>query len=102
MAMLLLAGIGVLGIACQWLAWWIKQPAILLLLLCGLAVGPGLGLLDPDALFGELLNPIVSLSVAVILFEGSLTLHRQEIREIGKVVRNLVTIGAAVTWLGAA
>ncbi len=100
--MLLLAGIGVLGIACQWLAWWLKQPAILFLLIGGLVIGPGLGLLDPDALFGELLNPIVSLSVAVILFEGSLTLHREEIREIGSVVRNLVTLGAAVTWLGAA
>tara|TARA_B110000116_G_C16252727_1_gene322989 strand:- start:133 stop:369 length:237 start_codon:yes stop_codon:yes gene_type:complete len=70
-----LAGIGLLGIACQWFAWWVRLPAILFLLLSGIVIGPGIGLLNPDELFGDLLFPIVSLSVAVILFEGSLTLH---------------------------
>jgi len=94
-----LAGIGVLGIACQWLAWWARQPAILFLLLCGMIVGPVTGLLKPDDLFGELLFPIVSLSVAVILFEGSLTLKLDEIRGLGSVVRNLITVGVLITWL---
>ena len=62
-------------------------------------VGPVFNLLDPDALFGPLLFPIVSLSVAVILFEGSLTLKLEDIRGHGKTVSNLITIGALITWL---
>lgn len=97
--LLSLAGIGVLGIACQWLAWWARLPAILFLLIVGIIVGPVFQLLDPDTLFGDLLFPIVSLSVAVILFEGSLTLKFEDIRGHGKTVRNLITIGALVTWI---
>ena len=93
-----LAGIAVLGITCQWLAWSIRLPSILFLLLCGVLIGPVSGLLDPDALFGDLLFPLISLSVAVILFEGSLTLKIEEIRELRKVVRNLISIGALITW----
>src|SRR3569623_1137618 len=93
----LLAAIGIIGIGCQWLAWWLKLPAILFLLLAGIGVGPLTGILQPDRLFGELLFPIVSLGVAVILFEGSLTLRLHEIKGLGSVVRNLVTIGALLT-----
>ena len=70
--LLSVAGIGVLGIICQWFAWWVRIPSILFLLTAGIIAGPGLNLLDPDALLGNLLFPFVSLSVAVILFEGSL------------------------------
>ncbi len=93
-----LAAIGVLGIACQWLAWIVHLPSIMFLLICGLLIGPLTGMLDPDALFGDLLFPVVSLSVAVILFEGSLTLKIEEIRELRAVVRNLISIGALITW----
>ena len=95
-AMVTLAVIIVLGIACQWLAWWLKLPAILFLLLAGLVVGPFTGYVRPDQLFGDLLFPMVSLGVAVILFEGSLTLHLSEIKGLGSVVRNLVTVGAVM------
>ncbi len=98
-ALISLAGIGVLGIACQWLAWVARLPAILFLLLCGIIVGPATGLLKPDELFADLLFPIVSLSVAVILFEGSLTLKLHDIRGLAAVVRNLITVGALITWL---
>ena len=97
--LLSLAGIGVLGIGCQWLAWWARLPAILFLLIVGILVGPVFQILHPDMLFGDLLFPIVSLSVAVILFEGSLTLKFEDIRGIGHTVRNLITIGALITWL---
>ena len=90
--------IGVLGSLAQWLAWLVKLPAILFLLLVGLLLGPVTGWLRPDALFGELLFPIVSLAVAVILFEGSLTLQLRQIRGLESVVRNLVSIGALLTW----
>ena len=93
-----IAGIGVLALACQWFAWWVKLPAILFLLLSGIVVGPVSGWIDPDALFGDLLFPIVSLSVAVILFEGSLTLRFSEIKGLERVVRRMVSSGMLVTW----
>ncbi|TDO08724.1 cation:proton antiporter [Halomonas ventosae] len=94
---LLLTAIGLLSLACQWLAWRIKVPAILPLLLTGILVGPVSGLLDPDALLGNLLFPLVSLAVAVILFEGSLTLNFAELRGHGHTVRRLVTWGVLIT-----
>ncbi len=93
-----IAAIGALALACQWFAWWVKLPAILFLLLSGLLVGPVYGWIDPDALFGDLLFPLVSLSVAVILFEGSLTLRFSEIKGLEHVVRRMVSSGMLVTW----
>jgi len=95
----LLSGILVLGFASQVLAWWTKLPSILFLLLIGLGAGPVSGLLNPDIVFGELLFPIVSISVAIILFEGSMNLHFSETREVGSVIKRLVSIGAIVSWL---
>ena len=96
--LLAFGGIGAAALLCQWLAWRLKLPAILFLLLTGILVGPVLHLLDPQEMFGPLLMPLVSLAVALILFEGSLTLHLSEWREIGSVVHRLVTIGALSTW----
>lgn len=94
----ILSGVLVAGFACQWLAWRVKLPSILFLLLAGIVVGPTLGLIDPDAVFGDLLEPFVSLAVAVILYEGSLTLKLREIDGHGRVVRNLVTVGVLITF----
>lgn len=96
---LTLAGVLLAGIACQWIAWRVRLPAIIFLLAAGIAAGPLLGLLDPDALLGDLLFPLVSLAVAVILFEGSLTLRFHEIRGLGRVIRRLITWGMLITWL---
>ena len=96
-ALIALASIGLLGIACQWLAWRVKLPAILFLLLAGILVGPVTGWLHPDRLFGDLLFPMVSLAVAVVLFEGSLTLKLDEIRGLERVVRNLVSFGLLIS-----
>lgn len=95
----LICGIVAAGFACQWIAWRVKLPAILFLLLAGVAVGPVLGVLDANALFGDLLVPVVSIAVAIILFEGSLTLRFKELRGHGAVVTNLVTFGAIITWV---
>lgn len=62
-------------------------------------LGPAVHLVQPDLLFGDLLFPLVSLSVAIVLFEGVLTLRVEEIRGLGGVVRNLVSIGMQVTFL---
>ncbi|MFK7974748.1 MAG: cation:proton antiporter [Halioglobus sp.] len=97
--LLMLSIIGLLGLLCQWFAWRVKLPAILFLLITGILLGPVFNVLDPDALFGDVLFSIISLSVAIILFEGSLTLKRSEFQEIGDVVRNLVSYGALVNML---
>jgi NhaP-type Na+/H+ or K+/H+ antiporter len=94
-----LAGIVALGIAAQWLAWRLRIPSILMLLTFGIVVGPVTKLLSPDDLFGPLLPPLVSLAVAVILFEGGLSLKVRELRAIGGDLLRLTTIGALVTWL---
>lgn len=97
--MVLLVGVGLASIICQYLAYRIKVPAILPLLITGVLLGPTFGVLNPDALFGDLLFPLVSLSVAIILFEGALTLKFEDLAGHGSMVRNLCTVGALVTWM---
>ena len=82
-----IALIGLLGIGAQWLAWRTQIPAIVLLLLAGLLAGPATGLVDPSQDFGDLLKPMVALAVAIILFEGGMTLNFAEIRGTAKAVR---------------
>jgi NhaP-type Na+/H+ or K+/H+ antiporter len=89
----------VLGVSAQWLAWRLRVPSILILLLFGFLAGPVTHVLDPQALLGDLLMPVVSLSVALVLFEGGMSLRLSELREVGGVVRNLVTVGALTTGL---
>ncbi len=90
--------IGLISFASQWLAWRVKLPAILFLLASGLLIGPVTQQFNPDALFGDLLFPLISLAVAIILFEGSLTLDLKEIRSQKGVVQRLITVGAGITW----
>ncbi len=86
------------GILAQWLAWRLRIPSILLLLIFGLLIGPILGFVNPDALFGDTLFSLVSLSVGIILFEGGLGLRFKDLPGIKRVVRNLISIGALITW----
>ncbi|MDX1403569.1 MAG: sodium:proton antiporter [Woeseiaceae bacterium] len=94
-----LCSILVVGFACHWLAWRTRTPAILFLLIAGIAVGPVFDLVHADQLLGKLLVPFVSMGVAIILFEGALTLKLSDIRGHGAVVRNLVTVGVLTTWV---
>ena len=113
--MLELAGIIILGILAQWFAWKFKIPAILPLILIGLLVGPiaaeflsedGTKWIEPvwngeKGLFpGDGLYYFVSLAISIILFEGGLTLKRNEIRTLGPVITKLITLGAAITFFG--
>jgi CPA1 family monovalent cation:H+ antiporter len=89
-----------LGVGAQWLAWRARVPAILPLLAVGFVVGPLLGWLKPTEVFPpDLFFPLVSMAVGLILFEGGLTLRFKELRDTRRVVINLVTWGALVTWL---
>ncbi len=91
--------IGVFGIGAQWLAWRLRIPAILLLIVAGLAAGPLTGLIQPSERFGSMLQPVINLGVALILFEGGLNLRWSEYREAGVQVMRLVTVGLLITWL---
>ncbi|MEO6595950.1 MAG: sodium:proton antiporter [Planctomycetota bacterium] len=90
--------------ACQWIANRLQIPAIILLLAAGITLGPATGVLDPEVLFGHLLKPFVSLSVAVILFEGGLSLNLKEARVAGRPLWRLLlsglVVGFAVVTLG--
>ena len=110
-----LASIIILGIIAQWVAWKFKIPAILPLILIGLFVGPISTFLSEDGtqwiqpiwngekgLFpGESLFYFVSLAIGIILFEGGLTLKRDEITKVGSVIGKLITLGSLITFLGA-
>jgi len=94
----LIAGILVLAVGLNWLAVRSGIPSILIYLLTGFVLGPVLGILDPDELFGDLLLPAVSLAVGLILFEGGLSLRLREIKGHARVIWLLVTVGVLVTW----
>jgi NhaP-type Na+/H+ or K+/H+ antiporter len=96
--LLAIAGIIVLGIGAQLLAARLRLPSILLLLIFGFIAGPVTGFLKPDELFGRLFLPLVSVSVALILYEGGLSLKLADLPKVGGVVRNLILLGALITW----
>ena len=91
----------VAGIAAQWLAWRVRLPAIVLLLVAGFVVGPLGDIVAPDALFGESLPGVVSLGVGLVLFEGSLGLDLRQLKAARRVILLLVTVGVLVTWAAA-
>ncbi|MHB0957772.1 MAG: cation:proton antiporter [Pirellulaceae bacterium] len=102
-----LAGVPLLGILAQWLAWRLRLPAILLLLgfgvLLGLYVRPDRILAQvtgsDESVGPKLLFPVVSLAVAVILLEGGLSLKFSELKTSGRAVWRLCSIGACVSWI---
>jgi NhaP-type Na+/H+ or K+/H+ antiporter len=90
----------VAGIGAQVIADYLKVPSIVFLLSFGILLGPsGLGILHPS-LLGSGLEVMVSLCVALILFEGGLNLQLREVEEVSSSLRNLVTIGSLITLLG--
>lgn len=88
--------IAVLGIFAQWFSWRIRIPAIVPLFIIGVLIGPVLGLIRPTQEFGNIIEPIVKLALAIILFEGGLTLSLHELKESGGVVRRLITVNSFI------
>ncbi|PRY26612.1 sodium/proton antiporter (CPA1 family) [Aliiruegeria haliotis] len=93
-----LAMIGVIGVGAQWLAWRLRMPAIVLMLVAGLIVGPVTGLMVPSRDIGAIVEPMISIAVAIILFEGGLTLNLHRLRDAADGVKRLVIVGAPVGW----
>lgn len=94
--------VGALGVGSQWLAWRLRLPGIVLMLVAGLVIGPVTGVLDPAQQFGDMLRPMIAIAVAIILFEGGLTLDLHRLSDAAKGVRRLVFIGAPLGWLTSA
>lgn len=99
LALISVVAVLALGIFSQWLAWRIQWPSIVIMSIAGLIIGPVLGLINPEAALGDLYGPMISLAVAVILFEGSSNLDIREIKGISKSVTRIVTIGAFLAWI---
>lgn len=90
----------VAGISAQVLGEYLKIPSIVFLLIFGIALGrDGLEILHPE-LLGSGLEVLVALAVAIILFEGGLNLELKELGRVSGSIRNLVTIGTLITFLG--
>ncbi|NNE90723.1 MAG: sodium:proton antiporter [Verrucomicrobiales bacterium] len=86
-----------LGIISQWLSWQFRFPSILALLTFGFIAGQFFDqseIVNDDTLFA-----VVSLSVAVIMLEGGLTLRFGELRESGKPLLRIISVGAGITWV---
>lgn len=91
--------IAVLGIGAQWLAWRVKIPAIILLVISGILAGPVFGWISPSEQFGELVEILVKLAVAVILFDGGLNLRLFELKRSQGVLKRLVLLGLPLSWV---
>src|SRR5690625_1017631 len=89
----------VLGIGSQWFAWRFNMPAIVIMSFAGLVIGPFFGIMNPEQSFGDIYSPIISVAVAIILFEGSLSLRFKEIRGSGRPILQISTIGAFIAWM---
>ena len=108
-----IGGLIIIGVIAQWIAWRLRVPAILPLIIAGILIGPGWEwysghrLLNPrfdseagTGLFpGNLLYSFISLSIGLILFEGGLTLRMKEVRGLGDSIFRLTTIGAFTTTI---
>ena len=94
----LIAGLVATGVLAQLIAARLRIPALILLLGIGIVIGPVTGWVDPDKSFGDLLRPVVSLAVALILFEGGLSLRFSEARKLGWPLLALVLGGLLITF----
>ncbi|NYF23416.1 sodium:proton antiporter [Sporosarcina sp. JAI121] len=88
-----------IGILSQWVAWKFRMPAIVIMSVAGLLVGPIFGFINPEETMGDLFGPIITFAVAIILFEGSLNLDFKEIKGFSKPVARIVTVGAFIAWI---
>ncbi len=86
------------GMVAQSIAYHIRLPGIVILLLAGVALGPdGLGIIHPW-LLGDSLYVIIGFAIAVILFEGGMNIEWGRLRRQAPTIRRLVTLGALITW----
>lgn len=95
----MLASVLIVGVLVQWVGWYLRIPALILLIVVGFVMGPLMGWLKPTEDFGDLLQPMISLSVAVILFEGGLNLQWHEFKKNSSVIYRLISWSVVLTFL---
>ena len=91
----------VLSVLARLVATVIRVPAIVPLLVIGVLAGTSVtGLIDPEKLLGDALSPAVQIAVGLILFEGALSLKREELGAgVRSAVIRLCTFGVLITWV---
>lgn len=94
-----LGTIVVFGVGAQWLGRRTGFPSIVLLLLAGIIAGPVTGLVDPEALLGDTLDPAITLAVALLLFDSGFNLEFRKLTQGRPVVYLLVSVGLLITWI---
>ncbi|MBS1063364.1 cation:proton antiporter [Gluconobacter wancherniae] len=87
------------GMLAQWVAWRFRLPAIVLLFALGLILGPWLGILHPSVTMGWAFRPLVSLLVAIVVFEGGMALDIRQLREAGEGVARLTMLALPINWV---
>ncbi|CAI2719358.1 cation:proton antiporter [Nitrospina watsonii] len=93
-----LVGVIILGVSMHWLAWRVRIPSIVLFFGAGILIGPALGMVDPTQDFGPLLQALIKLAIAIILFEGGLNLRFHELRQSGRAVKQIIGFGLPLAW----
>lgn len=92
----------VLGVIGQMLSIRTGFPSIVFFLIFGVLVGPEfLSLVHPSE-FGEGLEIIIKLCVAIVLFEAGLNLNKEEALSHGNIILLLITVGGLITMIGGA
>jgi NhaP-type Na+/H+ or K+/H+ antiporter len=91
------------GMVGQSLAYHLRLPGIVILLLFGVLLGPDcFHIIDPRWLEpGYGLDGIIGFAIAIILFEAGMNLEWGQLRSEAPAIRRLVTLGAVITWVGA-
>ena len=102
----ILTGVGlilVLAVGSQVLASRLRIPALIILLPAGFIAGALTSDVNPEQLLGAAFQPLVSLAVAVILYDAGLGLELRKLRgHTRRVVIRLITWGVLITWAFAA
>jgi NhaP-type Na+/H+ or K+/H+ antiporter len=102
----ILIGVGLilaLAVGSQVLASRLRIPAIIVLLPAGFVAGALTSDVNPQDLLGPAFEPLVSLSVAVILYDAGLSLDMRKLKgHTRKVVIRLIVLGVLITWVLAA
>lgn len=94
----LVLSVAVVGVGAQWIAWRTGLPAIVVLLVAGLLLGPIGGALDPSLDFGAGFRTVTGLVVGIIVFEGGLNLNLRDLRAAGTGVLRLI-LAVPLVWL---
>lgn len=90
------------GMMAQTAAHHLRIPAIVVLLLTGVLLGPDLADVIRPAVLGDALGMLTGFAVAIILFEGGMSLRIQRLKREQRSIRQLITIGGAITVIGGA